>query len=83
MVKNKNRSKTDFLEVEMHKLRSGQCILDVLKQEKNFCLRFRRLNDKKKGLPNAFSAKNLTSNHCLVNLEVKLQENKCACCIYQ
>ena len=64
----------------MNKLKSGSCILDVLKQEKKFGLRFWRLHDRGKDMTNAFRGKKLTSKLCLVYLQVKLRQNKCASC---
>ena len=46
-----------------------------------FGLLFWGLNDKEKGMTNAFSYERLTSNLCLVYLEVKLEEKACASCI--
>ena len=55
--------------------------LEVLKEEEMFGLPFLGLNDKEKGLTNAFTCKKLTSKLYLVYLDVKLQENTCAHCI--
>ena len=53
--------------------------LEVLKQEQRFGLRFWKLNDKEKGMTKIFRGKKLTSKLCLVHLQVKLQQNRCAC----
>ena len=55
--------------------------LEILKQEEKFSLRFWRLRDRKKDTINAFSSYKLTSKLYLVNLVVKLQQNRCDCCI--
>ena len=78
MLKTKKQNKNHVLGVEMHKVNSGSSIFEVLKQEERFGLHFWSLNDKEKGMTNAFSSKKLTSKLCLVYLEIKLQQNKCA-----
>ena len=44
--------------------------LEVLKQEERFGLQFQRLNDKKKGMTQAFSSYKLTSEMCMVYLKL-------------
>ena len=46
-----------------------------------FGLHFLGLNEKERGITNAFNCKKLTRKLCVVYLQVKLQENTCACCI--
>ena len=46
--------------------------LEVLKKKERFDLRFSRLNNREKGMTNAFSRYKLTSKLSLVYLEVTL-----------
>ena len=55
--------------------------LQVLKQEKKFGFRFRRLNDTEKGITNASSEKKLTTKLCLVYFHFKQWRNSYACWI--
>ena len=55
--------------------------LEDLKEEEWFHLRFWRLNNKEKGMNNAFSDYKLSSKLWLVYLEVKLRQTRCGFCI--
>ena len=55
--------------------------LELLKQVERFRLCFSRLHNEEKDMNNAFSSYELTTKLCLVYLEVKLQQNRCSCCI--
>ena len=48
--------------------------------EKVWC-KFWNLNDQEKGMANAFSEKRLINQLCVVDLEIKLERNRCACSI--
>ena len=80
-MKTKKQGKIDVSEVEMHKIKSCYCILEVLKQEEMFGLRFWSLNDKENVMTNAFSSYKLRRKLCVVYIEVKLQQGWCTCCI--
>ena len=54
---------------------------DLLKQEEGFGLPVWRLNDREKGITNAFSGKKLTRKLYAVYFEIKVQQNRCDCCI--
>ena len=52
---------------------------DVVKQKEKVDLGFWRLNDRQKGMTNAFSGKNQIVKLCLVYLHFKQQQSTCAC----
>ena len=55
--------------------------LEFFKQKERFRLRFCRQHDRDNGTNNALSSYKLTRKVCLFYLELKLQENRCGCCI--